>query len=259
MVSTPNVRYEPRGACRDLLESQAPEIVISGPAGTGKSVACLYKLHWIATKVPKLRALIVRKTRSSLTESALVTYEEKVLPPRHPALLGPRRNCRQAYHYPNGSTIVCGGLGSSDEASRTLSTEYDLVYVQEAIELTEHEWEMLTRPLRNGVLSYQQLLADTNPDSPRHWLKLRANAAKTRMLESRHEENPVLFDAAAGQWTDFGKTYLARLDALTGPRYHRLRHGRWVQAEGVVYEGWDPAVHLIDRFPIPAGWPRILR
>ena len=35
-----------------------------------------------------------------------------------------------------------------------------------------------------------------------------------------------------------------------------MRHGRWVQAEGVVYEGWDAAVHVIDRFPVPADWPR---
>jgi phage terminase large subunit len=43
---------------------------------------------------------------------------------------------------------------------------------------------------------------------------------------------------------------------LTGPRYHRLFLGRWVQAEGVVYEEWDTNIHLIDRFDIPADWRR---
>jgi len=43
----------------------------------------------------------------------------------------------QSYTYPNGSTIVLGGL---DKESRIMSTQYDVIYVQEAIELTEAEW-----------------------------------------------------------------------------------------------------------------------
>ncbi|KKK59594.1 hypothetical protein LCGC14_3032820, partial [marine sediment metagenome] len=36
----------------------------------------------------------------------------------------------------------------------------------------------------------------------------------------------------------------------------RLRHGEWSSAEGVVYEEWDSAIHLIDPFQIPDDWPR---
>jgi phage terminase large subunit len=230
--------------------------LLSGPAGTGKSRACLEVLHFNATEYPGYRGLICRKTRESITESALVTFEEKVVPRDSPILIegGQRRN-RQSYQYPNGSVIVVGGL---DKPSRTLSTEYDQVFVQEAIELTEDEWELLTRPLRNGKMPHQQLIADTNPDRPTHWLKRRCDAGKTLLLESRHEDNPALWDQEHKQWTEAGRQYIAVLDSLTGPRYHRLRHGRWVQAEGLVYEAWDAAVHVIDRFPIPASWQRVL-
>lgn len=248
-----NLRYEPFGAARQLLEYQGTEVVVSGPAGTGKSVGCLYKLHACASRVPGLRALIVRKTRVSLTESGLVTFESKVLPPRHPAREGPSRAMRQSYRYPNGAEIIVGGM---DKATKIMSTEYDLVNVQEAIELTENDWESLTTRLRNGRLSYQQLLADTNPDSPRHWLKKRCDKGRCLLLESRHEDNPTLWDRAAGEWTPDGVKYIAKLDALSGARYHRLRKGRWVQTEGVVYEAWDRAVHLIDPFKIPQQWPR---
>lgn len=227
---------------------------MAGPAGTGKSLACLWKLHYCATHIPGLRALILRKTRESLTESGLVTFEMHVLPENHPAReAGGQRRLRQAYQYSNGSVIVVGGL---DKPGKVMSTEYDLIYVQEAIEVEEEAWEALTTRLRNGVLPYQQLLADTNPDRPTHWLKRRCETGKTLMLESRHEDNPRLWDAAARQWTTEGVTYLAKLDALTGPRKQRLRYGRWVQAEGVVYDGWDAAVHVIDRFKIPVEWPR---
>jgi PBSX family phage terminase large subunit len=161
---------------------------------------------------------------------------------------------RQAYHYPNGSEIVVGGL---DKPSKVMSTEYDGIYVQEAIELFENDWESLTTRLRNGVMPFQQLIADTNPDSPTHWLNARCKAGKTGVIESRHEDNPVLWDARRGAWTEAGEKYIAKLDALSGARKERLRYGRWAQAEGAVYEEWDRAVHLIDPFEIPSNWRRI--
>jgi PBSX family phage terminase large subunit len=231
----------------------APEVVVSGPAGTGKSRGCLEKLHYLAERYAAMRGLIVRKTRASLTESALVTFEDKVVPVQHPILDGPGRAHRQAYHYPNGSILVLGGL---DRASRIMSTAYDLVFVQEAIELEENDWEALTTRLRHGVLPYQQIIADTNPDTPTHWLRRRCEGGPTFLLESRHEDNPELWDGTGKRWTVRGEQYMAKLDALTGPRKDRLRFGRWVQAEGVVYDGWDRRLHLVDRFAIPADWPR---
>lgn len=245
--------YRPYGSALDLLYCKAPEVVLSGPAGTGKSRACLEKIHLCAEKYAGMRGLIVRKTRESLTESALVTFEEKVVPLGHPILSGPQRRMRQAYHYPNGSEIVIGGM---DKPSKIMSTEFDLVYVQEAIELTEEDWEAITTRLRNGVIPYQQIIADTNPDTPTHWLKQRSGGGTTLMLESRHEDNPVLWDSERQEWTPAGQVYISKLDNLTGPRKPRLRHGKWVQAEGAIYEEWDRSVHLIDRFEIPSDWPR---
>jgi hypothetical protein len=216
--------YEPYGAALQLLRCGSPEVLVSGPAGTGKSVACLWKLHFCATEVPGFRGLILRRTRASLTDSALVTFERDVLPPTHPALDGAHRENRHSYRYPNGSEIVLGGL---DMVSRIMSSEYDLAYVQEAIELPEEGWEAVTTRLRNGRLQFQQLVGDTNPSTPTHWLKKRCDGGRTKLLESRHEDNPRLWDGR--QWTDQGREYLDRLDALTGPRKLRLRYGRWVQ------------------------------
>jgi phage terminase large subunit len=137
-----------------------------------------------------------------------------------------------------------------------MSTEYDTIFVQEAIELEENDWEHLSTRLRNGRMPYQQLLADANPDRPTHWLKLRCDSGQTLLLESRHEDNPRLWDAATGTWTPEGVRYIAILDALTGARKERLRHGRWAQAGGVVYEAWDAVLHHIPRFDVPKEWRR---
>lgn len=199
-----------------------------------------------------MRGLIVRKTRRSITQSAMVTFERKVL---HPLEGVKFHTTQQGYQYPNGSELVVGGL---DKASKVMSMEYDMAYVQEAIELTEDDWESITTRLRYGVMPYQQLIADTNPDRESHWLKLRGNAGKTTFLESRHEDNPTLWDKERQAWTTEGEAYISKLEALTGVRYKRLRRGLWVQAEGQIYDEYDQAIHLIDRFDISYTWPRYL-
>ena len=247
--------YTPFGECLTLFETQTDEVLISGPAGTGKSRACLEKIHYLMQKYDGARALIVRKTRASLTESALQTYERWVLGYDHPIIQGgAQRRFRQNYLYPNGSEIIVGGM---DNPTRIMSTEYDIIFVQEIIEITEDDYESLTTRLRNNVIPFQTMIADTNPGPPMHWVKQRCNQGVATLLESRHEDNPRLYDHDAEEWTQEGLVYIARLDKLSGARKQRLRHGKWVQAEGVIYEGYDPKVHLIDRFDIPEDWTRL--
>jgi len=241
--------YTAHGTAAELWRNRAPEIVVSGPAGTGKSRACLEKLHFCALKYAGMRGLIVRKTRESLSEAALVTFEEKVLPAYSPLKDGPRRNFRQAYHYPNRSEVVVGGL---DKPGKIMSTEYDMIYVQEATELEQEDWQALTTRLRNNVIPYQQLIADCNPDAPTHWLWVRAQSTALTMLHSRHEDNPRLY--RNGAWTAEGLSYLATLDRLTGTEHQRLRLGQWVQASGIVYDVWtDPGNVTTDAVYIPGG------
>jgi len=229
---------------------------MSGPAGTGKSRACLEKLHLLALLNPGMRGLIVRKTAVSLGSTALVTWTKFVIAEAQAAgdveWYGGSQQEAAGYRYRNGSVINVGGM---DKATKIMSSEYDAVYVQEAIELSESDWDAITTRLRNGAISFQQIFADTNPDTPTHWLKARCDRGICRMLDSRHEDNPVLFDGD-GRLTERGLAYMAKLDNLTGPRHARLRRGLWVAAEGQIYDGYEPATHLVDRFPIPANWAR---
>ena len=251
-ATAPTIAYHPRGSARDILSLQVPELLLSGPAGTGKSRALLEKVHLACLRHPGLRALMVRKTRRSLTESGMVTYWTKVV---HPADGIVWRSSEQQYQYRNGSILAVGGL---DKAQKIMSSEWELVNVQEATELAENDCEAITTRLRNGKNTYQQILGDCNPDAPTHWLKQRAVAGRVLMLESRHEDNPVLFDER-GVMTAEGERYLAVLDSLTGVRLARLRYGIWSAAEGTVYEdSWDRARNVVNAFPIPPEWPRYL-
>lgn len=249
------VRFEPRGAVKTLMGCKDNEVLLSGAAGTGKSVGALMKIHLACLSVPGVRALIARKTHASLTSSTLVTFRQKVaaeaLTVGLVSFYGGSAQEPASFRYANGSVIVVGGL---DRSTRLLSTEYDLIFVDEAIEATPEDLDTLVTRLRNGRLSYQQLIMSTNPGPPTHHLKQRADAGRCTMLYSTHEDNPRLY--ADGEWTEYGQAYLARLDSLTGARYQRMRWGKWVAAEGLVYEGWDESVHVIDRFKISPEWTR---
>lgn len=251
--SIPEIRY--RGNNARIITSEHPEVCLEGPAGTGKSLAILHKIHRAGIKYSRMRALIVRQTRESLTQSALKTFEGNVLSPAWYQRLaaGCQRRVRQSYVYPNGSEVVVGGL---DKPSKVMSTDYDLIYINEAREATEEACEDLSSRLRNGRMPYQQLLLDTNPDAPTHWIKRRALAGKLELWPTRHEDNPRYWDRDRQAWTPEGEQYMARLERLTGVRFLRLRKGIWAGAEGQIYDEWDEAIHLIDPFPIPADWRR---
>lgn len=240
------VQFHPYGHARDFLACRDRECLIEGAAGTGKSFNCLAKLHAVMLKYPKARALMVRKTAVSLAASVLDTYEKKVLTTGRYGVTffgGSRREPGQ-YRYPNGSRIVVGGM---DNPAKIMSSEFDICFANEATDLTEEDWESLTTRLRHGVMPYQQIIADCNPQAPSHWLNQRALRGVVTRFGSRHEDNPTLWDHARGEWTERGTAYMEVLERLTGVRYQRLRLGQWVAAEGQVYDQWREDVHVTDR------------
>lgn len=246
-----------RGAARDLLECQDKEVLICGAAGTGKSYAALWKLHLQALKYPGMRGLIVRKTHVSLSSTGLVTYREHVAKEAIEAGIvrwfGGSGSMPPAFRYSNGSELSVGGM---DNPTKIMSSELDVCFVQEATELSKDDWEKITTRLRNGVLPNPQLVADCNPEGPDHWLKTRCDEGTTTMLYALHTDNPRLFDDA-GVPTVKGAAYLDTLSKLTGVRKHRLFGGIWAAAEGVIYEDWNPAIHITERKVLPKEWMRI--
>lgn len=103
-----------------------------------------------------------------------------------------------------------------------------------------------------------RILWDTNPDHPEHPVKVnfidrsgeRLSSGKLR-IKSWHftlEDNTFLPDE-----------YIENLKLSTpvGMWYDRAIKGLWVAAEGIVYEGWNPDIHVIEPFEIPASWTRV--
>lgn len=245
-------RYQPRGAAKELFDCKDRQVLLSGPAGTGKSRAAMEKLALASVLKPGTRVLIVRKTLASLTATGLVTWREKVIPELLAAgkvsFFGGNKEkpAQYIFHHDKqpDSVVVVGGM---DKPTKIMSGEYDLIFVQEATELTEDDWQALSTRLRNANLSYHQLLADCNPDAPTHWLNVRCQEGKTRMLTSVHQDNPVYFDEA-GNITERGKEYVEGvLGDLTGIYRVRLLDGIWAAAEGVIFGGFSRRDHVVNK------------
>ena len=250
------VRYEPRGGARELLVSRSPEVLIDGPAGTGKSLAMLFKIHLAALAIPGLRALLVRQTHASLTGTTLVTFERTVVQDAMAAGIvqwyGGSSRQPAAYRYSNGSEILVGGL---DRPEKFLSSEFDRINIDEATEVSETALETLVTRLRGTAPTYKQLVCAANPAQPTHWLKQRADRGQMQRIISRHRDNPAYVNAD-GSYTGRGAEYMERLNGLTGVRRLRYRDGLWVAAEGQIYETYDEAVHLVDSVRPTPAWTR---
>lgn len=231
---------ELRGAACELWRSKDHEVIISGPAETGKTMAALHLLDTRMWKYAGAQAAIVRKSYASTVASVLQTYMGKVISREAVAVYGAGHP--EWFDYPNGSRVWVGGMDNPD---KVLSSERDFIYVNQAEELTLGDWETLgTRATgRAGHAPYAQLFGDCNPAGQRHWIRERAASGRLRLLQSYHRDNPTLYDDN-GQVTEQGKRSLAVLNNLTGVRRKRLLEGEWATAEGAVYDMFNHDIHV---------------
>lgn len=245
------VDVEFRNNIKKFFKARDQEIILDGPAGTGKTYGILQRQHLVLSKYPKARGLMLRKFRSSMNETCIETFKNDVIRDRDGELLPDAplwRERDQKYVYGNGSEFIVAGM---DDPSKVMSSKYDFFYWNETIEAKRDEWEMVMSRLRNGRVPYQQAIGDTNPGPPTHWIKQMANAGKLKLLTTTHKDNPAYYNAKTGKWTPKGDAYVNGIlrDGLTGLRYKRLYEGKWVLAEGQVYDCFDPDIHVI-----PSSW-----
>ncbi len=238
--------FELRGGNLELWNARDREVVAEGPSGTGKTRTILELINLLCHKYAGLRVLIVRKHAVTLTNTCLVTLNEKVLRPQDGVkFFGGSQSEAASYRYPNGSRIMLGGM---DDPDKILSSEYDLIYENEGTELTEESHETLLTRLRNGVLPSMRIIADCNPTAARNWLHLRCDRGDARVIYSKLHDNPAFFNDD-GTATPAGENYLGTLEKLSGTRRKRFLLGQRVGVENAIYPHFDRETHVRDLEP----------
>lgn len=210
-----------------------------GSVRSGKTVASLLAFV-IAVAAAGPSGLILICGRS------LQTIERNVFEPlTDPRLFGPL--AKHIRHTRGATTATILGrtvhlIGASDVRAegRLRGLTAQLAYVDEATLVPESFWtQLLARLSTPGA----RLLATTNPDSPRHWLKAgyldRAHELNLRAWHFRLADNPSLTPQ-----------YVADLSAeYVGLWRRRMIDGAWVVAEGAVYDTWDEQQFVVDTLP----------
>lgn len=235
-----------------LIDSAAPEVLLSGAFGAGKTRALCQKVYDLA-RLYRLNCVgLFRATLSALRATTLRTLLEGdgTLPPViPPADVRNHNKTERVITLRNGSEIVYGGLKSSTNQEEWFnSLNLGAAAVDQAEELAHDDWQLLQGRLRLNVPPVRQMVAVCNPRHPGHWIYQRffvERPAGAELIQANTFDNPHL-----------PPDYLARLETFTGPFYERFVLGRWIGLEGLVYPNFDPTVHVIDRFHLDPSWRR---
>jgi phage terminase large subunit len=160
------------------------------------------------------------------------------------------------------SQIVVSGL---DDMQKIMSSQFDIIYVNEGTDIRQDQWEYLMTRNRNGVLPWQVMMMDCNPQHPKHWVKQMIDRGyigreenKVANIQGYLKDNPRWWDDEIKDWTPEGYDFIfVKLGALTGARRERLLEGRWASAEGQIYDSFDRGIHVVRHFDPPVSWRRL--
>lgn len=233
MIGTvrPTAVYKPLDWQVPAFRDKAHLVLLSGSAGGGKSRIAAEKAHAFAKKYPGATVLVLRKTEESLTNSTLPFIRSRVIGAELGRTVKHIEN-KKRFEYHNGSILAYGGmLGERErEAIRGIGQDggLDFVWMEEATRFEELDYNELIARMRGKAAPWTQVLMSTNPDAPNHWINRRLIiGGEASVYYSGAKDNP-----------HNPPEYIKGLERLTGILYQRLVLGKWVQAEGVVYDNF---------------------
>lgn len=224
-----------------LDHPDARMVILEGAVRSGKTVSTLFRFLAALKDAPTTGLVfIVGKTQK--------TIENNILKPlMDPGLMGPLAACTV---YTSGASRarILGRdvelVGANDVRSeeKIRGATACLAMVDEATLIPEAFWQQLGARLS---VPGAKLIATTNPGGPRHWLK-------TKYLDRRDELDLAVWSFQLDDNPSLEPKFVADLKTEnTGIFYQRNVLGRWVAAEGAVFEQWDESKHVMpwDKLP----------
>lgn len=225
-----------------LFGDQHRHLVLMGGGGSGKSRFAARKVLERAVTEPGHRFLVVRKVARTLRQSCWKNLLERIAD--HYGDSGYKVNkTDMVISFPNGSEILFAGLDDVEKLKSIQSITG--IWIEEASEILESDFDQLDIRLRGETRYYKQIILTFNPISLTSWLKKRffdredprVRTLKTtfrdnrflpeediQTLEAFRETNPYYYQVyALGQWGVTGKTVFdgtaisRRLEALKMP------------------------------------------
>lgn len=212
------------------FSDQSLVLLLTGSKGGGKSWLAAHMLHKYLTVNPGSMGLMVRKTRESMNNSTVLFYARAIASESKDIT---HKSSMHRFEYANGSVLAYGGMKDEEqrEQVRSIGQEgaVDVIWAEEANRFVLNDYQELIGLLRGTSGPYRQIILTTNPDSPTHWINTRLIiGGEAKVYYSGAQDNP-----------SNPVEYLQTLQMMTGIQRQRLVEGKWVQAEGVIYDNFD--------------------
>lgn len=243
-----------------FLRAREKYVAYGGARGGGKSWAVRTKAEIMALRHAGIRQLIVRRSYPELQENHIRQLRSE--------LRGIARYNEQKHvlTFPNGSTVNFVYCAKDQDLDNLQGQEYDLIYVDEATQLSEYQLKVIAACCR-GVNSFpKRVYLTCNPGGKGHAYIKRLFVDRKFLAGEKPEEYTFIqakvTDNRALMESD--PEYVGRLEALPPKLRKAWLEGQWDILEGQFFEEFrdDPAhyadrigTHVIDPFEIPAHWP----
>lgn len=170
-------------------------LVLKGGGGSGKSIFAGRKILERATSEPGHRVLVIRKVAKTLRRSCFDQLKEQAYTyyPEHIAFIPKGENSDMYIKLKNGSVIFFVGLDDPEKLKSIF--DITMIWLEEASELEEKDFNQLDIRLRTNFPFYLQMIITFNPISITHWLKKRFFDRKDKRAtvhESTYKDNRFL-------------------------------------------------------------------
>ena len=260
-----------------LFTDQHKHLVLKGGGGSGKSIWAGNKILDRCKWEPGHRFLVVRKTAKSLRESCFHQLRQSAVEDYAADVERvPKGNSGDMYiRFRNGSEIIFAGLDDVEK----LKSIHDItgIWIEEATEISEHDFDQLDIRLRGETKYYKQIIITFNPVSVSHWLKKRFFDRKdplgrVRIHESTYKDNRFLPEEDRQTLDGFKDTnpyyytvYCLGMWGTIGRTFFSARHVQWqleknIQPVAVGSFSFDYDGLQIDNIRFcedPDGWVQI--
>ena len=208
-----------------LMFDQHRYLVLMGGAGSGKSIFAGRKVLERCATEPGHRFLVCRKVGRTIRESCFNQLVGQAAENYQKAVERIYRGDMRIT-FRNGSVILFSGLDDVEK----LKSIYNItgIWIEEASELSEQDFQQLDIRLRGETRFYKQIIVSFNPVSVLHWLKKRffdredervitshstyhdnrfLDQENIRVLESFRDTDEYYYAVyCLGQWGVLGKT-----------------------------------------------------
>ena len=263
---------QPNAKQKLMLEAKTKHIGFGGARGGGKSWAVRTKAKLLALNYPGIKILIVRRTYPELINNHINILRKE--------LNGVARyNDRdKALRFANESEINFTYCAKDADLDRLQGTEADVIFLDEASQLSEYQMKSITACLRGVNGLPKRIYYTCNPGGQGH------GYIKRIFLDRRYEagENPEDYTFIQSLVTDnivlmqTQPDYIRQLEALPEKLRKAWLEGDWDIFEGQFFEdlrltpdlqkcseaGITPEdaaqrglwTHVLQPFDPPAGW-----